>query len=134
LLGHVKSGDEPLVDLDLEQADNSKQEKEADEFANTLIAGKPNIAFEAAYGVDGAQLADLAKKYGAKKQMDPGSVVLMYAQSAKRWGAGVNALKALGQNDGGHDIIRKHVAEAVDLEALSETNQHFLSSLGVIES
>jgi len=128
-LGHVKPGDPPLVDADIEKADNDEQEVQADEFANVLLTGMPKPSLSSPYRLTGVKLAVEASKWGAQHGVDPGTVALVYARTRKMWGPGQIALARLGYATGAHGIIGKELSKRLDLNNEMESAARFLSCL-----
>jgi len=128
----VEPGDDPIVDGDIDKADNSRQEHTADRFATEVLTGKPTMEFRAAYGMTGPKLANAVRDYGLQNAFDPGTVALIYGRSAQRWGPAQIALKCLGQSAGGKEIIADALAEHLDLSDLPESAARFLSCLSSV--
>lgn len=128
----VKPGDEPIVDDDIDRADDDRQEDAADEFATEVLTGRPKLEFQPAYGLTAPKLAATAKVYGGQNAIDPGTVALIYGRSAKRWPVAQNALKLLRQFAGGKEVIAEALAENLDLADLPESTARFLSCLSLV--
>ncbi len=127
--GHVRPGDQPLVDSEIDRIDNDKDEQEADEFATTVLTGKPHLGFFPKYGLTGPKLALAAAQYGGRHGIEPCTVALMYARSANRWGPSQIAIKEFGQDSGAHEIINHQLITRIQSEDLPESTARFLNAL-----
>ena len=131
-LGHVKPGDPPLVDADLDSVDDDVPEQQADQFANVVLTGNPSPDYTNGYRLSGEKLAAEARVSGPQHGVDPGTVALVYARSNNMWGAGQNALKFLDCATGGHGAIANQLREHFDPDDVGETVARFLSCLTMI--
>lgn len=129
LLSHVTPGSELLPDDNLERIVTDEVEDAADAFACEILTGHPEPKMDAVYGLTGQKLAKAATWLGERKGIDPGVVALVYGRNADRMGPATNALKALNLWTGARDIIRRHLAEHVPLNELSDSQAHFLEQL-----
>jgi hypothetical protein len=133
MLSHVKAGDRPLVDPDIDsKVGNDRQDDEADTFATEILTGEKQLAFKPKYGMDASMLSEAAKSYGQTHAIDPGTVALIYGRSANRWGPAQIALKALKENSGAHEIISQALEPHVAVDDMSESTTRLLSSLAVL--
>jgi len=128
-LGHVKAGGDLLADGDLNNPDENPDEKHADEFACEVLTGKKNPAFDSAYNLRGQELAESAKDFGAKNQIDPGTIALCYGYYRKLFGSAQAALNILEQDQGAHQIIAQALKDRLDVDNLPESSERFLSIL-----
>ncbi len=133
-LGHVNPGEAPLVDADIDRVDDDAQEKQADAFANKVLTGQEKPGFRPEWGLTAAKLAKAAQRWGAENGVAAGTVALVYARSANRWGPGQLALQTLGEDAGAHAIIAEHLKRHVDMGDLPESSARFLSCLSIGDS
>jgi hypothetical protein len=126
---HVKPGGDLLADGDLNHPDENPDEKQADEFACEVLTGRKNPAFDSPYNLRGPELANNAKVFGNKNQIDPGTVALCYAYYKKLFGSARAALNILEQDQGAHQIIAQALSDHLDVDNLSESSERFLSIL-----
>ncbi len=131
--GNVKAGDKPLVDSNLDQVDDDDQEAAADRFASEVLTGQPKLSFSPTYGLTAEKLVPAARTYGRQHAIDAGTVALFYGRSANRWGVAQNAIKHMGNDHGGQQIIADTVSEHLDLDNLPETTARFLSCLSLVD-
>ena len=129
LRGHVRAGSDVLVDSDLDTVNDDSQETEADRFACEIITGKPELSFDALYGLTGPKLAARASQIGQQQGVDPGSIALIYGRSAARFPAAQKALKHLGQEDGAHEMITAALLAHVHLDVAPESNRQFFEAV-----
>jgi len=133
MLSHVKAGDCPLVDPNIDsKVGNDRQDDEVDIFATEILTGEKQLAFKPKYGMDAAVLSEAAKSYGQGNAIDPGTVALIYGRSANRWGPAQIALKALEEDSGAHEIISQALKQHVAVDDMSESTTRLLSSLAVL--
>jgi hypothetical protein len=128
-LEHVKPGGELLADGDLNNPDDNPEEKLADEFACEALTGQKNPAFDSSYKLRGQELAEAARRFGSKNQIDPGTVALCYGYYKKLFGSAQAALNILEQDQGGHQLIAQALQDHLDLDNLPESSERFLSIL-----
>jgi Zn-dependent peptidase ImmA (M78 family) len=124
---HVHEGGDPVVDQNLDRKDEDHQEQEADRFACELLTGEPSPGFAHAYGLTAERLAQAALQYGESRRISPGTVVLIYGRSAKRFPAAQRALHFLGQDVGAHEQITRALRQVLPADDLPETTKRFLS-------
>lgn len=105
LLGHVRAGDEPIVDGDGDPNDTDAEEQAANAFALEILTGHASPTFEAEYGLTAERLAEAAPNFGAEHRINPGTLALVYGFSAKRMGVAMGALKLLGLVTGGRLVV-----------------------------
>ena len=128
-LGHVKPGDDPLVDADIDKADDDQQEKQADEFANSVLTGSANPAVTSNYRLNAQKLANAAKAWGQVNGVNAGTVALVYARTRDMWGSAQGALQLLHCASGAHALIGEQLAKRFDPADVSESSARFLSCL-----
>jgi Zn-dependent peptidase ImmA (M78 family) len=82
LLGHVRVGQEPILDanqiLDASQSpdDPDVEERQANAFALELLTGDSELSFPPAWGLTAAALALKAPELGRKHRINPGTLAL----------------------------------------------------------
>ena len=126
---HVKRGDKPLVDSEIDEIGGDQQEIEANEFATELLTGKKQLAFVTGRGLTACKIKDAALQYGAGNAIDPGTVALIYGNSTGRWGVAQNALKIMNLDHGGQQTIADALAEHIDTDEIPESTERFFSCL-----
>jgi hypothetical protein len=132
VLGHVVPG-EILVDEELDKAsyilkDNDLDERAADLFAIELLNGRPNATYTLADNqANFRELADTAYRYGKAHQIDPGHIVLNFANQSGKWDVGIAATKVLqGDNPPASVVISEAMWGGIDPEALPMDTVEFL--------
>lgn len=114
MCGHVRPGDQPLVDVDIGSVDDERQEQEADRYAIQLLTGHPELQLQSARRLTGLQLAPLASELGRAHRIDPGTVALIYGYSNRLIPVAQAALKVMKAESGGMEILadafRRHLA------------------------
>ncbi len=126
MAGHVKTGQRPLVDGDLDRISTDDDERQANRFACKLLTGFGELAADAVYGMTGERLARTAREVGGKYKIDPGAVALIYGRQAERMGVAQRALQQMGVDRGAHE----RVAAALEIrlrEDLPESTRRLLS-------
>lgn len=135
-LGHIACGhlseNSELVDADVNRDDADEEEVEANNWAVTLLSGKPDVAFRATSSWPNADgLATSARSLGRKLETDPGFVVLNYAYSmGSSFFAVANA--ALGKMPGmkgGDEVVRRLAQAKLDWSRLGEDASEFASRM-----
>ena len=126
--GHVTEG-AVLVDDKVEASAADDEERQANEYAAELLTGRPPKRFHAAGRWPSAEkLAAHAVEIGRSQQIDPGHVVLNYANTmGARFYPVANA--ALGRLDPAADaarLIRRVMADRLDWSSLPEDSSEFL--------
>lgn len=116
-LGHVGPTTSPLADADLDSVDGGDEETQADKFACELLTGLSRPTADAVSGLTGPRLAVQSKAIGARLDIDPGIVALVYGRNARRMGAAQNALSILGMDSGAKrmiaDSLKKHLPSEI---------------------
>jgi hypothetical protein len=132
VLGHVAPG-EILVDEELSEAsyalkDNDLDERAADRFAIELLNGRLNATYILSKNwANFRELADGAYNFGKANQIDPGHIVLNFANQSGKWGVGVAAAQVLqGKNPSASEVISKAMWDNIDPEALPMDTIEFL--------
>jgi len=125
---HVVPGGVCLVDSEIDEVDDDRQEQEANAFATELLTGDSRFEFPPCAG----RLKDVAKaatELGEAHHVDPGSVALFYGRATGRWPVAQKVLELLDEKQGGQSIIAQALLERLDLEDLPESTERFLSCL-----
>lgn len=125
---HVTPGSPPLADSDLQTASTDRQEREADEAACLLLTGIAHPKMKD-LKYNALQLALYVAQTGPNHGVDPGVMALIYGKSNDRWGVAQNALKHLSLDAGAQQMIAEARRKRLDLQALSESSERFLSVL-----
>lgn|GEM_PF-1440314 len=131
VLGHVAPG-EILVDEELSEAsyalDNDLDERAADRFAIELLNGRPNATYTPSENrANFRELADVAYEFGKANQIDPGHIVLNFANQSGKWDVGIAAAKVLqGENPPASVVISEAMWRCIDPEALPMDTIEFL--------
>ncbi|MCY2987735.1 MAG: ImmA/IrrE family metallo-endopeptidase [Planctomycetota bacterium] len=132
LLGHVAEGKPPLADSDIDQLDKDAEETAADEFACAALTGHPSIRTTPIYGLTADKLVAWAKRIAADKNIDPGTVALIYGRNAQRIAVAQNALKLLGLDHGAKAKIGAALKSRLCRDDLPESTERFLSLLSAV--
>lgn len=131
LLGHVEPG-QPLLDDNIDQRlkiyesmqdpNFDQHEAEANDFALLLLTSRPDLKFEAEYGLTADKLVARVRSIGQVNDINAGTLALVYGHTASRMGVAQNALKELGLDQGAHrliaDTVKRYLPEDVP-EALA---------------
>lgn len=129
-LGHVASGHlrhGETVDIAIDFASENHDEQQANLYAKDVVYGAKNRGgFSAPRHVTGEKLAAEARNLGPMHRIAPACIVTSYGFNMNAWGTANKALNILGISDGGPEAIRKTLLERIDLDALPETDRHFL--------
>lgn len=132
VLGHVAPG-EILVDEELNEAsyilkDNDLDERAADMFAIELLNGRPNATYTLSDNrANFRELAHVAYEFGKAHQIDPGHIVLNFANQSGKWDVGIAAAKVLqGENPPASVVISEAMWRGIDPEALPIDTIEFL--------
>lgn len=101
-IGHIASGhlqsDRGLIDIDdpLTVTKTDTEEREADEFAMTLLTGEPHPHVSSdSDNYTATQLAHAAQKASLERQIDAGVLALCLGHSSGRWRQTFGALKII---------------------------------------
>ena len=132
-LGHLALGHVPdestLVDEAVDQASQDDEEKQANAFALEALNGSASTRFAAADRWPRASgLAAEASRIAKEKQIDPGHVVLNYANTmGKNFFAVANAALALLDGlDDASELVRRRLAKHLDWERLPADSSEFV--------
>lgn len=135
VLGHVAPG-EILIDEELGEdsyalEDEDLDERAADMFAIEVLNGKKN----ATYTVSGDQvnfkeLAHTAHEFGKANQIDPGHIVLNFANKSGKWDIGIAAAKLLeSERQPAWAVINEAMWGGIDPKALPLDTVEFLGKV-----
>lgn len=131
-LGHVKPGDDPLVDSNIASAvDDDEHEKQADAFAMTLLTGRAEVSTAPVLGLTSPKLVQVCRQKSAETKIDPGTLALIYGKSADRMGVAQNALKELGLDKGAHRKIAKALLQYLNIDEIPESCQRLVESVAL---
>jgi hypothetical protein len=138
MCAHVRSGDQPLVDVEIGNVDDERQEQEADSYAIQLLTGHPELQLQSARRLSGMQLASLASDFGRAHRIDPGTVALVYGYCNRLIPVAQTALKAMNLESGGREILADAFRRHLSVEDLPDSAHRHLSAvtqvLGLSES
>jgi hypothetical protein len=132
LLGHLPE-DGVIVDQAVESKLDDEQEREADEFAWTLLSGNPKFEPYSHPRWNGPQLARHVELESQQLRISPGTLALSHGYRWAMWGA---AQKALAQFEGDQDaplMLRNMLAQRLDWSALSDDDADYLRVLAGLE-
>lgn len=124
---HVKPGDDPLVDIKLDNVNEEAHEREADQYAFQVLTGYPALQLTGP-SYDGSTLASAARQYGHDHRIHPGTVALIYGYGMKRMQVAQTALGAMGEDQGARGILARAFRDHIALEDVSENIQRSLSA------
>lgn len=140
-LGHVRPGEAPIPDSDLDfgdpgELDGDHQEAAANTFACELLTGEPDFPVHPSLNRGAVALAFWARDHGARDRIDPGTLLLVHTHAATRQGhdryAATNtALKKLKQDTGAFDAIDRRLAAHLTSDR-SETAIQAAALAGVV--
>ena len=125
---HVEPGGDCLVDSEIDEIDDDRQEQEAGEFAMELLTGERHFALPPC-GPRLDSVVETARRLGETLRADAGSVALFIGRSTGNWMLAQLALDRLEQNAGAQAIIADALRAHLDLEDLPESTERFLSCL-----
>lgn len=132
-LGHIVHGhvlqNGVLVDEHIANDSPDKQETEANLTATAILTGDSDCRFGSpGHWPNANELADSAKRYGKSHQIDPGHIVLNYAnhKGASFHALGNAALKLICANPDAPELIHDKMAAHLDWSALPEDSSEFL--------
>lgn len=141
-LGHIASGHVDagvLVDGEVDEASDDPQEREANEYALGLLAGKDRKFRSKGRGkLDAHTVASESKRLGQKLQIVPGHVALSYAHNMSEAEGGVvyavvnTALKILKEGNA-LQLLRARLNDEMDWDALSDDDEEFVRVLTSLE-
>lgn len=132
MLNHLGSGTASLVDLTIaSRSGTAGPEREADQFACEVLTGhaEPLLRDLKQKAPD---LAITAERSGPSHGVDPGVYTLIYARSNDRWGVAQNALKRLGLDKGGRDLVAEELGTRLEGADLVESDQRLLGVLQAV--
>lgn len=131
-LEHVAPG-EILIDEELGEnsyalKDNDLNERAADMFAIELLNGRENATYTMSNNqVNFRELAHVAYEFGKANQIDPGHIVLNFANQSGKWDVGIAAAKVLqGEHPPASAVINEAMWGGIDPEALPMDTIEFL--------
>jgi hypothetical protein len=126
--GHL-SDQSILAEESIAREGESHEEAEANWFAVELLTGKPDKAYWAPRSLTAAQLAEGARKAGARDRVDPGVVALNYAWNQGTWEVGMGALKILEPEPKGMLLLQQRMLESLEWSRLHEEDAQLLLRL-----
>jgi len=132
VLGHVAPG-EILVDEELSEdsyvsKDNDLDERAADMFAIELLNGRQNATYTVPDNqLNFRELAHVAYEFGKANQIEPGHIVLNFANQSGKWDIGIAAVKVLqGEKPPASVVIGEAMWGGIDPEVLPMDTVEFL--------
>lgn len=129
--GHVSEGG-MLVDETVDLDSDDSEEVEANAFALELLTGAANTRYRPAGRWPNADaLAKSAAELSRRHGIDPGHIVLNYANSMGRnfWGVANAALKRLGFDKSGPRVIQEALADRLDWSRLPDEVSEYIGRL-----
>jgi len=131
-LGHV-APNEILIDEELSEdsyalKDADLDERAADGFALELLNGRPSATYSSAdHQINFRELAHSAFEFGKKHHIDPGHIVLNFANQSGEWEMSIAAVKVLqGENSPAPVIINEAMWGGINPETLPMETLEFL--------
>jgi hypothetical protein len=131
-LGHLHHGhiaeNGTLIDETMLDNVRDQEEEQADHYAIELLAGDTGPCYRAGRWPKAHHLAQWAREYGNRNQVDPGHAILNFAYNAKNsfWPVANAALKLLNPNADAIGMIREKLAANLNWEKLPEDSCEFL--------
>jgi hypothetical protein len=131
-LEHVAPG-EILVDDELSEnfyalKDKDSDEHAADMFAIELLNSRPNATYTTSDDrLNFRELAEWAFRFGQANHIDPGHIVLNFANNTGKWDVGVAAANLLqNYNPSAQEVINEAMWREIDTELLPQDTIEFL--------
>ena len=132
VLGHLAPSqilvDEELGKTSYALQDNDFDERAADLFAIELLNGREGATYTLADNqANFRELADTAYRFGKAHKIDPGHIVLNFANQSGKWDVGIAAAKVLqGENPPASVVINEAMWGGIEPEALPGDILEFL--------
>jgi IrrE N-terminal-like domain len=131
-LGHV-APNEILIDEELSEdsyalKDIDLDERASDMFAIELLNGRPNATYSSSdHQINSKELAHSAFEHGMANHIDPGHIVLNFANHSGKWDVGIAAAKVLqDKNPPASEVINQAMWGGIDPEILPPETLEFL--------
>ncbi|MBE9139313.1 hypothetical protein IQ254_19275 [Nodosilinea sp. LEGE 07088] len=131
-LGHV-APNEILIDEELSEdsyalRDSDLDERAADIFAIELLNGRSNATYTSSdHQINFRELAHSAFEHGKAHHIDPGHIVLNFANQSGKWDVGIAAAKVLqDQKPPASEVINQAMWGGIDPEVLPPETLEFL--------
>ncbi|MGL6074599.1 MAG: ImmA/IrrE family metallo-endopeptidase [Fimbriiglobus sp.] len=131
-LGHLHHDHVPengsILDETVHENIPDHEEEQADRYAIELLTGKADTCLETGRWPKAERLAQVARDFGRRNQIDPGHVILNCAHSegGDFWRIANAALKLLDPNADAIGMISERMAGNLDWEKLPEESSEFL--------
>ena len=132
VLGHVAPG-EILIDEELGEdayalKDDDLEECAADTFAIKMLNGRKDATYTVSSDqVNFRELAHTAHEFGKANQIDPGHIVLNFANQSGKWDVGIAAAKLLeSEKQPAWAVINEAMWGGIDPKALPSDTVEFL--------
>lgn len=132
-LGHVQP-DGVLTDASIDQESDDTEEREANAFAIELLTGDPHRTWTATgTWPNASQLALSARVLGERHRIDPGHIILSYANNKSFYPVALAALKLIEPEPRGLGEIREAMVNGVDWSRLPEDASDFIMRMSSFE-
>jgi hypothetical protein len=118
-LGHVKPG-QTLVDEKITSEAEEKSEREANDYAVTLLTGQVDLGLQSSHRLNQHQLAFAARSYGEKYRVAPGVAALNYGFTTQNWAVASAAVAILEKADDAGLCLKAAMEAALDPRDFSE--------------
>jgi hypothetical protein len=131
-LGHVAKGHlrtRDAIDEKIDFSSGQHDEREANEFAVSLLYGSLRDGFKVNRHLTGEQLAEAAQRIGRACRVLPASVVTSYGFNMKAWATANKALALLGEAEGGSESVNAFLHPHLDVDELPEADRRLLSAV-----
>lgn len=132
VLEHVAPG-EVLIDEELGEdsyalKDADLEERAADMFSIEILNGRKDATYTvSADQINSRELAHVADEFGKANQVDPGHIVLNFANQSGKWGIGIAAAKVLeSERPPAWAVINEAMWGGINPEALPVDTVEFL--------
>ena len=121
------------MDARIDRKNLDRFEEEANSYAGSLLSGKPDIIYTASYNLNAEELAQNAINVGLRDKIDPGFIVLNYANGEGRFALANSSLKSLPGNFNPTEMIRNKMCERLNWDELTRENRDYLRRVTKIE-
>ena len=128
LLGHLPK-DGVIIDEAVESRLDDQQEREADDYAWTLLSGAEDFEPYGNSRWNGLQLASAADEQSQRLRIAPGTLALAYGYEHSHWGAAHAALARLEAGQDAPQMMRNVLARRLDWSALAADDADYLRTL-----
>lgn len=130
VLGHVPKGG-VLVDGDITEQTEEKEEREANAFASIVLTGQDDLGLHSSGKTNASSLARAAQEFARKYRVSPGVACLNWGRNTGHWREANGAVKILEGKKDAIEIVKRLGTPGLESASVPTDIAEWLRRMGV---